>query len=197
MKIECVCNSEELKKVLFFVKDIFSKIIDLPENIYTYDFWLKKVDEKSNLLLYAMDNNEIIASVFAWTADGDGVTIGHFCVNSDYRNKGIGKEMMDEIEKRIKKSGGKLITLGAVETAEGFYEKMGYTGSLLIQAEKYSIDDLLSLNKKYKVLWTNIYDNKINQICLSLPKTDRTLQKRYEETFLGCNTQMIFQKVLL
>jgi GNAT superfamily N-acetyltransferase len=197
MKIECVCNSEELKKVLLFVKDIFSKIMDIQENIYTYDFWIKKVDEKSDLLLYAIDNNKIIASVFAWAADGDGVTIGHICVNSDYRNKGIGKKMMDEIEKRIKKSGGKLITLGATEAAEGFYEKMGYTGSLLIQTEKNSIEDLLSLNKKYKVLWTNIYEKKINQICLSLPKPDRKLQKRYEETFLGCNTQMIFQKILV
>jgi GNAT superfamily N-acetyltransferase len=197
MKIECVGNSEELKKVLFFVKNIFSKIMDLPENIYTYDFWIKKVNEKSDLLLYAIDNNEIIASVFAWTTDGEGVTIGHFCVNSNYRNKGIGKEMMGEIEKRIKKSGGKLITLGAVEAAEGFYKKMGYTGSLLIQIEKNSVDDLLSLNKEYKVLWTNIYDKKVNQICLSLPKPDRLLQKRYENTFLGCNTQMIFQKVLV
>jgi GNAT superfamily N-acetyltransferase len=195
MKIDCIKNNTELNNVLKFVKGTFSEIIDLPETIYNYDFWIKKVDEKSDLLLFASDEGEIIASVFAWI-DNNNVTIGHLCVDKNYRNKNIGMELMIEIESRIKNLGFKLITLGSLESAEGFYEKIGYTGSLLIQSEKTSIDELLSLNKKYKVAWTNIYDGKINQICLTLTEPDRDLQKKYEETFWGCNTQMIFQKVL-
>jgi GNAT superfamily N-acetyltransferase len=124
MKIECVCNSKELEKVLFFVRDIFSKIDDISEQmIFSYDFWIKKVEEKSNLLLYAVDNNDIIATVFAWIENSDNATIGPVCVSSDYSKKGIGKELMDEIEIRIKKLGCKLITLAALETAEGFYKR--------------------------------------------------------------------------
>jgi len=54
----------------------------------------------------------------------------------------------------------------------------------------------LSLKNNYEIIWTNIYDNKINQICLSMEKPDRELQNKYKEIFSGCSTQMIFQKVL-
>ena len=80
--------------------------------------------------------------------------------------------------------------------AEGFYENIGFKGSLLIQSELNTIDELLSLNNNYEIAWTNIYDNKINQLCLSLQRPDRELQKKYKEGFPFCNTQMIFQKIL-
>jgi GNAT superfamily N-acetyltransferase len=197
MEIECIKNGTELNNVLKFIKETFSVIIDFPENIYVYnyDFWIKLVNEKSNLLLFISDNDKIIASAFAWI-DNNNAVMGPLCVDKNYRNKSIGKELIGEIEKRVKNLGYTSITIGSLENAEGFYMKMGYAGSLLIQSEKTSIDNLLSLNKKYKVAWTNIYDGKINQICLSLTEPDRDLQKKYEETFLGCNTQMIFQKVL-
>jgi hypothetical protein len=66
----------------------------------------------------------------------------------------------------------------------------------LIQSEKNSIDELKLLNTKYEIAWTNVYDGKINQLCLKLEEPDRELQKEYENKFNGCHTQMIFQKEL-
>ena len=101
---------------------------------------------------------------------------------------------MVEVEKRVKDLGHHRITLGALEVAEGFYAKLGYTGSLLIQSEEHSIDELKSLNELYEVIGTNVYDGTVNQVWLRLPVIDREFQRKYEETFPGCDTQMVFGK---
>jgi hypothetical protein len=82
--------------------------------------------------------------------------------------------------------------MGSAEGKEGFYEKLGYTGSLLIQSVKYSVDELNAFNKKYKVIYTNIYEGTVNQVCLRLPAIDREFQRQYEKAFPGCSTQMVF-----
>lgn len=132
-------------------------------------------------------------SYSSWLHNG-GITIAHCCVNNVYRGKGVGKALMLEVEKRVKSLGYHNIALGSAESAEGFYEKLGYTGLLLIQSEKHSIDELKSLNSLYEVIYTNVYDGIVNQIYLHLPYADRELQRRYEETFPECNTQMVFKK---
>lgn len=99
-----------------------------------------------------------------------------------------------EIERRVKALGYHSIALGSVEGAERFYEKLGYKGSLLIQSEDHSIDQLLSLNDKYEVIYTNVYEGTVNQVCLRLSSPDRELQRLYEKTFPSCTTQMVFGK---
>jgi hypothetical protein len=98
------------------------------------------------------------------------------------------------LEERAKTHGVHVIGLGAVQSAEGFYAKIGYTGSLLIQSEKHSIDELLSLNTKYKVNYTRVHDGTINQVNLALTEADRELQRKYETELPGCYTQMMFWK---
>lgn len=98
------------------------------------------------------------------------------------------------LEKRAIAHGVHSLSLGAVESAEGFYEKLGYTGTLLIQSEKHNVDELLSLDTVYAVRFTNVYEGSVNQVCLELPEADRALQRQYEDTFDGCHTQMMFWK---
>lgn len=192
MFIDNVKNIDDLESVLQLVFTIFPRMKN-GENKYSYNFWLEKMNELPELLLYAKDSDIICGSVFAWVDDG-GITIAHCCVDNAYRGKGIGKALMLEAEKRIKSLGYHDIALGSVESAEAFYEKLGYTGSLLIQSEKHSIDELKSLNTLYEVIYTNVYDGTINQVFLCVPFADRELQRKYEETFPGCSTQMVFKK---
>jgi hypothetical protein len=86
--------------------------------------------------------------------------------------------------------------------------KVGYIGSLLIQSEKHGINEMLSLNTRYEVRYTNVYNGKINQVCLALQESDRELQREYENALPGlvgtfgscsamqpeCNIQMMFWK---
>jgi len=192
MMIDNVKTIEELDAVLQLVFSIFPQVTDGTYK-YSRDFWIDKLNELPELLLYAKDGDKVCGFVLAWNDHGTitAVTVG---IDKEYRGQGIGKALMLELERRVKALGYHGIALGAGEGAEGFYEKLGYKGSLLIQSEKYSIDELKALNTEYEVLYTNVYEGKINQVCLRLPKIDRELQRKYESTFPGCSTQMVFGK---
>ena len=145
-------------------------------------------------MLCAVSKGEVVGIVFGAIEDNSNLTIGPVAVDERFRKHGIAREMMRLVEERAKARGVRLISLGALQSAEGFYARLGYTGSLLIQSEKHSIDELLLLNTKYPVSWTNVYDGHINQVCLKLPEADRELQRKYETTLPGCHTQMMFWK---
>lgn len=101
---------------------------------------------------------------------------------------------MLEAERRIRALGYRGIALGALEGAERFYEKLGYSGSLLVQSEKHSIEELKSLSQGYEVTGTNVWEGKINQVSLRVRTVDREIQRRYEQAFPGCSTQMVYGK---
>jgi len=192
--IKNVISKQELEKTYDFLKMIFKgmPVIDNPE--YNFEKWEERMKKDSDLMLYASLDSEVIGIVFGRIMDKDNMTIAHVAVHENYRNTGIAKEMMFLIEERAKKHGINSIKLGAVESAERFYSKLGYTSSLLIQSQIHSIEQLLLLNKKYNVKFTNIYDGKVNQVCLELTEPDRNLQREYENTYKGCYTQMMYSK---
>lgn len=191
LSIEHVKSIDELDAVLGFVSRIFGPIEG--QGKYSRQFWIEKMNELPELLLYAIDGDQVVGSVFAWV-DNNSVTVAHCAVAEDCRGRGIGLALMQEIEGRVKSLGYRGLALGSVEGAEGFYERLGFKGSLLIQSEHHSIEELLALNTKYEVLYTNIYEGTVNQVCLRVPAADRELQRKYEATFPGCTTQMVFGK---
>lgn len=192
MDIDNVKNTEELDSVFRLVYEILPQLNN-DEYRYSRRFWIEKMSERPELLLYAKEDSTICGSVFACVENG-AVTIGHCGVENRHRGKGVGSALMVEVEKRAKDLGYHGITLGAVEGAEGFYAKLGYTGSLLVQSEKHSIDELKSFNETYQVIHTSVYDGTVNQVWFQIPLIDREFQRRYEQAFPGCDTRMIFGK---
>lgn len=192
--IRNVSTALELRQAYDLFLSIFvdNPVVDNPE--YSYKKWEKRMQENCNLLLYASFENNTIGIAFGRIFDNDIMVVGPVAVKSEFRNLGIAKNLMVALEKKASLCDIKSIRLGALETAENFYSKLGYTGSLLIQSDSHSIDQLLSINNKYKVKYTNIYNTTISQICLELPEPDRKLQKKYETIFTGCYTQMMYWK---
>ncbi len=186
--IKHVTTEREFQDALAFAVSIFG------ERVKTHTDWRKHMERNEDLLLFAESGGEIVGIVFGRIENDCSLTVGIVAVNERFRNLGLAREMMKLLEERAIKYGVYLITLGAVQTAEGFYAKLGYTGSLLIQSEKHGINELLALNAEYKVRYTNIYDGKVNQVCLKLPEADRLLQSKYEIELPGCHTQMMFWK---
>jgi GNAT superfamily N-acetyltransferase len=156
--------------------------------------WLERMASAGDLMLYAESDGEVIAIVFGMIENNASITVGIVAVDERFRKKGIGQELMLLLEKRALERGIHSLYLGAAESAEGFYEKLGYTGTLLIQSERHSVEELLSFNTQYPVVATNVYEGTINQIYLDLKKADRALQRRYERELPGCGTQMVFGK---
>lgn len=188
--IKQVTNVREFDEVLAFAQRIFGE----HPGIGNRTKWIDRIERDGDLMLCAESSGEIVGSVFGFIEDNGNLTADIVAVDERLRKRGVAREMMTLLEERAKTRGIHLIALGSAQTAEGFYEKCGYTGSLLIQSEKHSIDELLSLNTKYPVNYTSVYDGTINQVNLALPEADRALQRKYETELPGCNTQMMFWK---
>ncbi|MDR0287960.1 MAG: GNAT family N-acetyltransferase [Clostridiales bacterium] len=193
--IKNIMNEYELDNALEFEKGFFTHYDCNSE--YTREKWLVRMQKHAGLMLYAELNGAVIGIVFGRVEDNGFMTVGPVATGLRYRGKGIAQKLMAELEKRAVEKGITGITLGAAEAAEGFYVRLGYTGSLLVQSEKHSIDELLAYSGKYPVKYTNIYDGTINQVCFELDEPDRELQRAYEKELGDCWTQMVFMKKLL
>jgi len=190
--IKHITTEQELDNALGFARKVFGELIGHKSR----EEFLGKMERNSEFLLYAESSGEAIGIVFGSIEANGNMTADIVAVDEHLRNQGVAREMMLLLEERAKAHGVKLIALGAVQSAERFYAKLGYTGSLLIQSEKHSIDELLSLNTKYPVNYTRVHDGKINQVNLAITEADRELQRKYETDLPGCNTQMMFWKNL-
>jgi GNAT superfamily N-acetyltransferase len=144
--IKSVPNKQELKNALAFGARIFGGEPDFGYANYSDEM----ISISGDLLIFAKYDGEVVGIVFGHIEDNGNMTVGPVAVDERFRKQGVAREMMSLIEKRAKDHGVHLITLGAVETVDGFYAKLGYTGSLLIQSEHHSIEELLSLNTKYR-----------------------------------------------
>ncbi len=189
--IKQTTTEKELDTVLEFDLKIFGTRSDAPD--YSREKWLERIETYGDLMLYAESAGEVIGIVFGRVERSVSVTVGPVAVDERFRKCGIAREMMTLLEERTLRHGIHHLCLGAVESAEGLYEKLGYTGTLLIQSETQSMDILLSLNTKYRVHHTSVYGGTINQVYLELPASDRDLQRKYKQ-LPGCYTQMVFEK---
>ncbi len=73
-------------------------------------------------------DGDIPAATGRFFADAEGIHhIGRVAVQKDYRGKGVGTYLMQQLEAFAKTKGAVQITLGAQMRAADFYQKQGYT----------------------------------------------------------------------
>ena len=190
-KIKHVTNEDELKKTLKFARNILNH-----DEQFDKQSWSERMKAHPELLIYAESRSEVIGISLAYLEDNGNATIGGVAVDTEYRKHGIAKELITQVEKQAKKLNVHLIVLGSKEEAEGFYEKIGYTGQLLIQSQRHSVEELLELNPGYSVVFTNVYNGKINQLCLKLDRPNKELKRQCESILDGCYTQIMFWKTI-
>lgn len=195
--IKHVTTEQELDATLAFTKRVFYNAPALESSEYSRIKWLERMKEYGDLMLYAESGGAVVGIVFGRIGDDGFMTVGPVATDKVVRGKGIARKLMAEIEIRAAAKGIAGVALGAAEAAEGFYLRLGYTGSLLVQSEKHGVDKLLSFSGKYPVRYTNVYDGVINQVCFDLDEPDRELRQAYERTLGDCWTQMVFGKRLL
>ena len=193
MNIEQVKTIEELDECLRFF-DYLSEINPDSDEKYSRKWWIKNFKEKPELLLYAKDGDTICAFVLGFT-DGGSVTV-HEGILKEYWETGIFEALFVELEKRAKKLGFTWITVAIGYGQEEFYAKLGYTGRMLIQSEKHSINDLKKVieGKNYQITGERIHDGYINQLWLNVSILDKDLKKKFEIELGDCWTQIIVGK---
>lgn len=95
---------------------------DTPQEI------LKKVQHDPDLFLLATHEARIIGTVIGGF-DGRRGLIYHLVVNKNYQEQGIGTQLMDELEKRLREKGcieSYLLVTRENESAIRFYEKRSW-----------------------------------------------------------------------
>jgi ribosomal protein S18 acetylase RimI-like enzyme len=99
----------------------------------------KKLERDPDLFLVAETEDEIVGAVLGGF-DGRRGMVYHLAVASEYRQKGIGKVLMEELEERLRSKGCiryYLLVTQDNERAIHFYENQGWT----------HLDDLLIYGK--------------------------------------------------
>lgn len=192
--IKHVTTEQELDAALELDKRVFGVSSELSSPDYSREKWLSRMKTHANLMLYAEVEGEVVSIVFGRVEGGKSVTVGPVAVDERFRKHGIASALMLELERRTLAHGIRHLSLGAVESAEGFYEKLGYKGTLLLQSEKHSVEELLSLNSRYRVKSTGVYQGTVSQVFIELPAPDREFRRYCEATLPGCHTQTVFNK---
>lgn len=96
---------------------------------------------KHHVFLKYVQNGKIVGSVKAIEKDGT-CYIGKLMVHPDCQNKGIGKQLMNEIEQQFPNARFELFTGGKSTRNISFYEKLGYKG---YKHEKSPIEETVFL----------------------------------------------------
>jgi len=76
--------------------------------------------------IIAIDGDKIVGCGRANFNTEDEAQIRYMAVENQWQGKGIGKLILDELEKRVLEKGAKKIVLHARENVVRFYEKNGY-----------------------------------------------------------------------
>jgi GNAT superfamily N-acetyltransferase len=203
MNIASVKTIEELNEIF---DSFFRTIYPNPdfdfegEGKYSRKWWAGQFGKNPELLICAKDGDAICGIIYAW-ADGECVTVADDKVLEEYKDTGLHEALFVEIEKRAKNLGYTGIALGIGEGQEKFYAKLGYTGSMLVQSEKHSVDELKNFlksvgNKSHEITGTNVYEGYINQLWLRVSVLDKKLKKQFEEALGDCWVQIIVGKAL-
>ena len=76
--------------------------------------------------IIAIDGDKIVGCGRAHFNTEDEAQIRYMAVENEWQGKGVGKLILDELERRVLEKGAKKIVLHARENVVRFYEKNGY-----------------------------------------------------------------------
>lgn len=86
-----------------------------------------EMDERDKVCIHALTFNENGEPIATGRLDyGNGGKIGRVAVLAQYRGKGLGKEIMNQLEQAAKLKGLKEVKLNAQTSALDFYRKLKY-----------------------------------------------------------------------
>lgn len=118
-------NILELQKKAFRSVAILLNITEIQPMIQTYDELLQEFDE--SIILKYIQDCQIVGSVRAYVDKDNICHVGKLIVHPDYQNKGIGKALMIEIEKKFMTcSKYQLFTGKITPNTLYLYLKLGY-----------------------------------------------------------------------
>ncbi len=109
-------------------EDIKNIRIEVFQNEQHFTEEFDEIDNNCIHILYFQDEKPVgVARLFNTKENQNQYQIGRVAVLKNYRKYGIGKKIIDQLEKEAKKLKGTSLKLSAQTAVEGFYKKCGFT----------------------------------------------------------------------
>ena len=137
LKIQLVKTKKEYKDILEIRKKVFVEEQNVPFNIEI------EHEEDSRHVICFVD--QLAVGTGRWRKTKNGIKLERFAVLTDFRNKGIGKEIVNFILSEI--SSNNTIYLHAQEAVVNFYKKLGFK----VSGKKFYEADILHSKMIYSL----------------------------------------------
>ena len=137
LKIQLVKTKKEYKDILEIRKKVFVEEQNVPLNIEI------EHEEDSQHVICFID--QLAVGTGRWRKTKNGIKLERFAVLTDFRNKGIGKEIVNFILSEI--SSNNTIYLHAQEAVVNFYKKLGFK----VSGKKFYEADILHSKMIYSL----------------------------------------------
>ena len=137
LKIQLVKTKKEYKDILEIRKKVFVEEQNVPFNIEI------EHEEDSKHVICFID--QLAVGTGRWRKTKNGIKLERFAVLTDYRNKGIGKKIVNFILSEI--SSNNTIYLHAQEAVVNFYKKLGFK----VSGKKFYEADILHSKMIYSL----------------------------------------------
>lgn len=188
-------SSKEAIKFFKFAK----KGQKLPsDHLRNENYYRKQFALAPDLLLASFIDDQLIGVILAGLEINQ-ILIGEFYVDSKYRKRGIGSQLLQQIEINALKHGVHYIYLGADPKSEGFYLKNNYKPELFIQFQgKDSKNWMDDLTEKYQDLFVIWRQNNLDssKMIIKTDGLDKKLQLNINKSYPKANTVYLFNKKL-
>jgi len=137
-----IANIKDIDKILELEDQIFQLHFKarpdwIERNPKNYEYRKRTIESNNSKIFLAEENNEIIGFCIINISetknhhmyyDMINIEIDNICIDENYRQKGIGKKLFEEVKKFAKEKGAKFIELSVWEfnkNAIDFYEHLG------------------------------------------------------------------------
>ena len=137
LKIQLVKTKKEYEDILEIRKKVFVEEQNVPLNIEI------EHEEDSKHVICFID--QLAVGTGRWRKTKNGIKLERFAVLTDFRNKGIGKEIVNFILSEI--SSNNTIYLHAQEAEVNFYKKLGF----IVSGKKFYEADILHSKMIYSL----------------------------------------------
>ena len=137
LKIQLVKTKKEYEDILEIRKKVFVEEQNVPLNIEI------EHEEDSRHVICFID--QLAVGTGRWRKTKNGIKLERFAVLTDFRNKGIGKEIVNFILSEI--SSNNTIYLHAQEAVVNFYKKLGFK----VSGKKFYEADILHSKMIYSL----------------------------------------------
>ena len=137
LKIQLVKTKKEYEDILEIRKKVFVEEQNVPFNIE-----IEHEEDSKHVICFS---DQLAVGTGRWRKTKNGIKLERFAVLTDYRNKGIGKKIVNFILSEI--SSNNTIYLHAQEAVVNFYKKLGFK----VSGKKFYEADILHSKMIYSL----------------------------------------------